>query len=177
MRQDTSLSGVSPLSATGTKKRFGNNEDKLKSFLKQKTGNLLPSPSGRELPIDAGDSHLLRASFNNARELRFSQRLEKIKADGALKNYMGTLDMFDGGNSVDKKIAFESLDSIDVLEKPGQTFEEFVETSKEKIGYTKTYNIRKLSIESVKYYSPISCKNLVVDQPSNKIRTSDPGHI
>jgi hypothetical protein len=167
------------LAVAGAGKRFGENEDELISFLKQKTGNLLAGPSKEDLLIDAGDCNLLRASLDNARELRFSERLEKIKADGAFRNYGDAIDMCDGENFGDKKIVFESLDNIDDFETPRQTFEDFVEvdSSKEKIGRKKTYNIRTLSVDNTKNNTSTSCNNLKFDEIPYTIRSSGLGHI
>lgn len=160
-------------------KRFGNNEDKLNSFLKQKTGNLLAGPSKEDLPIDAGDCNLLRPSLDNARELRFSERLEKIKANEAFRIYGDTPNMCDGGNFGHKKIIFKSLDNIDDFGTQRQTFEDFVEieASKDKIGYKKTYNIRTLSVDNTTNYTPTSCNDLKFDEMPYKIRSSGLGHI
>jgi hypothetical protein len=167
------------VAVAGAGKRFGENKDELKSFLKQKTGTLLAGPSKEDLPVDAGDCNLLRASLDNARELWFSERLEKIKADGAFGNYGDATDMCDGGNFGDKKIVFESLKNIDDFDTPGQTFEDFVEveTSKEKIGSKKTFNIRTLSFDNTKNNTSTSCNNLKFDEIPYTIRSSGPGHI
>jgi hypothetical protein len=167
------------LAVAGAGKRFGNNEDKLKSFLKQKTGNLLAGPGNEDLPIDAGDFNFLRASLDNARELRFSERLEKIKADEAFRIYGDSPNMFDSGNYGHKKIVYKSLDNIDDSETPHQTFEDFVEieAKKDKIGYKKTYNIRTLSVDNTTNYTPTSCNDLKLDEMPYKIRSSGPGHI